>query len=150
MCIRDTFDKVQESVRIPFLHIADVTAQKIKDRGLKRVGLLGTKYTMEEDFYKERLTKLHGLEVVIPEAQDRLTIHDILFRHIRTGKIEKSMTDAFRDIIDRLSGKGVEGIILGCTEIPLFVKQEDFQIPLFDTTMIHARAAVEFALAENL
>ena len=137
---------VQKSINIPLLHIADVTAKKIKERGLKKVGLLGTKFTMEEDFYRMRLQEKHGLEVIIPEEEERLTIHSILYSELVMGEIKKISKEAFQKIIENLVTRGAEGVILGCTEIPLLVKQEDYEIPLFDTTTIHARAAVEYAL----
>lgn len=139
-------ETVQKSIKIPLLHIADVTAEKIKDKGIKRLGLLGTRFTMEEDFYKGRLIRKHGLTIIIPDKTDRQLIHDVLYGDIQMGKIEQRSRDIFKKIIGKLADKGAEGIILGCTEIPLYVKQEDFDIPLFDTTMIHARAAVDFAL----
>jgi len=142
-------DSIQKSIQIPLLHIADVTGEKIKDRGLKKVGLLGTRFTMEEDFYKERLIRKYGLELIIPDKKERQLIHEVLFDHVRTGKIDQSSKDIFKKIIRGLEEKGAEGIILGCTEIPLFVKQEEYELPLFDTMMIHARAAVEFALSGN-
>jgi len=137
---------VQKSIKIPLLHIADVTAEKIKEKGINRLGLLGTRFTMEEDFYKERLIRKHGLAIIIPDKRDRQLIHEVLYGDIQLGKIEQRSRDIFKKIIGKLADKGAEGIILGCTEIPLYVKQEDYEIPLFDTTEIHARAAVEFAL----
>jgi len=141
-------DEVQKSIEIPLLHIADVTAEKIKARGFKKVGLLGTKFTMEEDFYKGRLLKKHGLEVIIPDEKERQVIHDILYDELCLGEIRKFSKDKFKKIIGNLVARGAEGIILGCTEIPLLVNQEDYEIPLFDTTTIHAKAAVEYALGE--
>jgi len=140
--------EVQKSIEIPLLHIADVTAENIKARGFKKVGLLGTKFTMEEDFYKGRLYKKHGIEVIIPDEKERQIIHDILYDELCLGEIKKISKDKFREIIDDLVERGAEGIILGCTEIPLLVNQEDYEIPLFDTTTIHAKAAVEYALGE--
>lgn len=142
-------DAVQKGINIPLLHIADVAAEEIKEKGLKRVGLLGTRFAMEEDFYKNRLTKRHGLELIIPDNIDRQLIHEVLFDHVRTGKIKQSSRDVFKRVIGQLAGIGAEGMILGCTEIPLFVKQEEYQIPLFDTMKIHARSAVEFAIGSE-
>ncbi|UCC39641.1 MAG: aspartate/glutamate racemase family protein [Candidatus Aminicenantes bacterium] len=139
-------EHVQNSINIPLLHIGDVTAKKIKERGLKKVGLLGTRFTMEEDFYRIRLQEKHGLEVIIPDEGERQTIHSILYSELCMGEIKEISKEIFQKIIENLVAKGAEGVILGCTEIPLLVKQEDYEIPLFDTTTIHARAAVEYAL----
>ena len=141
-------DDVQESINIPLLHIADVTAQKIKEKGMQKVGLLGTRFTMEEDFYRMRLQEKHGLEIIIPDEEERQTIHGILYSELVMGEIKKISKETFQKIIKNLEARGAEGIILGCTEIPLLVKQEDYEIPLFDTTTIHARASVEYALEE--
>jgi aspartate racemase len=140
--------EVQKSIKIPLLHIADVTAEKIKAQGLKKIGLLGTKFTMEEDFYKGRLQEKYGLEVIIPDEEERQVIHQILYDELCLGEIKRLSKDKFQKIIGHLVAKGAEGIILGCTEIPLLVEQEDYDIPLFDTTRIHAKAAVEYALGE--
>jgi len=139
-------EEVQNSINIPLLHLADVTAERIKAQGLKKVGLLGTKFTMEEDFYKGRLIKKHGLEVMIPDDEEREAIHNILYNELCMGEIKKISKDKFKKIIDNLVLKGAEGIILGCTEIPLLIDKEDYEIPLFDTTRIHAEEAVEYAL----
>jgi amino-acid racemase len=139
-------EPVQKSIKIPLLHIADVTAERIKEKGMKKLGLLGTQFTMEEDFYKDRLIKKHGLTITIPDKTDRELIHEVLYGDIQMGKIEQRSRDIFKKIIGKLADQGAEGIILGCTEIPLYVKQEDCEIPLFNTTEIHARSAVEWAL----
>jgi len=141
-------EEIQKSIKIPLLHIADVTAGNIKEQILKKVGLLGTKFTMEEDFYKGRLFTSHGLEVIIPDEEERQIIHNILYDELCLGEIKKLSKDKFKKIIDNLVARGAEGIILGCTEIPLLVDQEDYDIPLFDTTTIHAKAAVDYALGE--
>ncbi|WP_141430525.1 aspartate/glutamate racemase family protein [Bacillus sp. 03113] len=141
-------EEVEASVQIPLIHIADATAKKIKQQGLKTVGLLGTKFTMEQNFYKERLNA-HGIEVVIPNEDDRQTIHNVIFDELCKGMIKESSKAAYLQIMSKLQEKGAEGIILGCTEIPLLIKQADSDIPLFDTTCIHAEAAVEFALQEE-
>lgn len=140
--------EVESNIKIPLLHIADVTAKEIKNKGQKKIGLLGTKFTMEQEFYKGRLNKIHGIEVIIPNKEQRKVIHNILFKELIQGEISESSKNKFKDIIASLESRGAEGIILGCTEIPLLVKQKDYNIPLFDTTSIHARAAVEFALKE--
>jgi aspartate racemase len=140
--------EVQKHIKIPILHIADVTARAIKERGLRIVGLLGTRFTMEEGFYKDRLVQKHGLEVIVPGEKGRELIHNVLYDQIRLGDIDQAARNVFKKAIDDLASEGAEGIILGCTEIFLFVKQEDYKIPLFDTTRIHAEAAAEFALEE--
>jgi aspartate racemase len=140
-------DAVQNSVSLPLLHIADVTAEEIKAKKMTTVGLLGTRFTMEEDFYRQRLKRKHGLEVIIPDEKERETIHSILYDELCLGQIKDMSKETFKGIIDNLSQCGAEGVILGCTEIPLLVEQKDYQVTLFDTTAIHARAAVEFALS---
>jgi aspartate racemase len=140
-------DEVQTAVHIPLLHIADAAAVEIQKQGLHRVGLLGTRFTMEEPFYKERLAEKFGLEVLIPGADDREVIHRIIYDELVLGKIEKKSKAEYLRIIAALQAEGAEGIILGCTEIGLLVQQADCRIPLFDTTLLHAKAAVDFALA---
>ena len=131
---------------IPMLHIGDATAEKIKEANFKKVGLLGTRFTMEEGFYRGRLTGRYGLEVVIPNEKGRQIIHDIIYKELCLGLIKPSSKDQFCEIIQNLVRDGAEGIILGCTEIPLLIKQEDVKVPLFDTTRIHAESASEYAL----
>jgi aspartate racemase len=138
--------EIDSSVRIPLLHIADATARKVSGRGLKRIGLLGTRFTMEGDFYKGRLTQKHGLEVHVPGPPDREIVHRVIYEELVVGRIEPSSRRQFAAIIERLVGEGAEGVILGCTEIGLLVKEEDSPVPLFDTTRIHAEAAVDLAL----
>jgi aspartate racemase len=139
-------DEVQEAIQIPLLHIADVTAKAVRANGQSRVGLLGTKFTMEQDFYKGRLHEMHGIDVLIPEDKERQVIHDILYNELCLGEIKELSKSKFQSIIQNLVKRGAQGVILGCTEIPLIVSQEDFEIPLYDTTALHARAAVDFAL----
>lgn len=139
-------DEVQKNIKIPLLHIADATAEKIKEKGLGPIGLLGTKFTMEENFYKGRLKKKHGLDVIIPSEEERQIVHDVIYKELCIGEIKQSSKEQFKKIIQNLVSNGAEGIILGCTEIPLLIKQEDVEVPLFDTTMIHAKAAVEYAI----
>jgi aspartate racemase len=140
-------DDVQAAVSIPLLHIADPTAERIKQAGFKRIGLLGTAFTMEQDFYKGRLTARHGLDVIVPGEEDRRTVHRVIYDELVQGLVEANSRAAYRDIIARLIERGAEAIILGCTEIMLLVHPEDSAVPLFDTTAIHADAAVERALA---
>lgn len=139
-------EEVQEHIHIPLLHIADATAERVKSQGLKKVGLLGTKFTMEEAFYKDRLAEEHGLEVVIPAEPEREVVHRVIYDELCLGEIKAASKADYIRIMDRLVGEGAEGIILGCTEISLLVSQEDSEVPLFDTTEIHAQAAVEYAL----
>lgn len=139
-------DDVQKHIHIPLLHIADATAERIKAQGLRKVGLLGTKFTMEEDFYRGRLIKKHGLEVLIPTEEEREIVHRVIFDELCVGEIRGSSREQYVGIMDHLVRDGAEGIILGCTEISLLVGDEDSQVPLFDTTQIHAVAAVEYAL----
>ncbi len=139
-------DEVQDATRIPLLHIVDVTAAAIRANGQAKVGLLGTKFTMEQDFYKGRLKQKHGMDVLIPDDKERQVIHDILYNELCLGEIKELSRDKFKDIIQGLVGRGAQGVILGCTEIPLIVSQKDYKIPLYDTTTLHAKAAVAFAL----
>jgi aspartate racemase len=139
-------EAVQQSISIPLLHIADATAQAIKDRGLQRVGLLGTRFTMEEDFYRGRLVEKYDLEVLVPESADREIVHRIIYNELVLGRIEPASKAEYLRIIASLAEAGAGGIILGCTEIGLLVNQADCRLPLFDTTRIHALAAVQFAL----
>jgi len=141
--------EVQNAVTIPLLHIADATAKDIKKKGIKRIGLLGTKYTMEEDFYKGRLADNYDLEVVIPQEDDRNIINQVIYHELCMGKIQEESKNQFVRIIQDLDATGVEGVILGCTEISLLIKPGDSPLPLFDTTAIHAGAAVEFALGDD-
>jgi aspartate racemase len=140
-------DAVQREIPLPLLHIADATADKIKAAGLQTVALLGTRFTMEEDFYKGRLTQTHGLKVLIPDTDDRQCVHDVIYEELCAGRIEKDSKRRYLDIITRLQAQGAQGIILGCTEIGLLVQQADSEVPLFDTARIHAEAAVAYALA---
>lgn len=137
---------VQAAVKIPLLHIADPTAQRIKAAGLKKVGLLGTAFTMEQDFYKGRLIEQHGLDVMIPNDEDRAVVHRVIYDELVAGKIVPASRAAYRAIIARLIAQGAEAIILGCTEIMLLVQPEDSTVPIFDTTQLHAQAATAFIL----
>jgi len=139
-------DDIQANIKIPFLHIADATAQRIMDSGIRKAGLLGTRFTMEEEFYKGRLAKKFGLSVQVPDAREREIVHRVIYDELVVGRIEQRSKAQFAGIIEQMVGQGAEGVILGCTEIGLLVHQEDSRVPLFDTTRIHAEAAVEFAL----
>jgi aspartate racemase len=139
-------DAISSAVSIPLLHIADPTAERIKAAGFTRVGLLGTAFTMEQDFYKGRLRQSHGLDVIVPGEDDRRIVHEIIYRELVLGQIKPESRQAYRAIIARLIERGAQCIILGCTEIMLLVSDEDSAVPLFDTTTIHALAAVDRAL----
>ena len=137
---------VQAELEIPLLHIADAAAEKIKADGLNKVALLGTKYTMEGDFYKNRIEKNYGIDVIIPDSKDRNLIHRIIYEELVSGILKDSSKEKFKEIILDLEEKGAEGVILGCTEIPLLVKAEDSNLPIFNTTELHAKKAVEYSL----
>jgi aspartate racemase len=140
--------EIQRQLAIPLLHIADPTARELRSAGLRKVALLGTRFTMEEDFYRGRLEQPHGLEVVIPSKADRQVIHRVIYDELCLGIISPASAERYARIIGRLVDAGAEAVILGCTEIGLLVKPADVLIPLFDTTRIHAEAAVDFALEE--
>lgn len=137
---------IEKNINIPLIHIVDTVAKEIKKKNLKKVGLLGTKFTMQKDFYKNRLIQKHGIDVIVPDAKDMDTVHDIIYNELVRGIITDNSRDKFKKVISNLHDNGAEGIILGCTEIPLLIKQEDCNITIFDTTKIHAESAVEFAL----
>lgn len=140
--------EIAENIDIPIIHIVDTTAEEIKRRGLKKVLLLGTRFTMEQEFYRGRLTEKHGIDVLVPTGEDMNTIHDIIYNELVLGKIIPGSRVKYLEIINKMVDQGAEGVILGCTEIPLLVKAEDTAVPLFDTTTIHAVKAVELALGE--
>ena len=141
-----TADEIQDNIRIPILHITDVTAEEIIKKGLNKVGLLGTIFTMEEDFYKKRLKDKYDIDTIIPSKKERETINDIIYKELSHGITKQSSKENYIEIINNLLSRKAEGIILGCTEIPLLIKQKDVNSPVFDTTMIHAKAAVEYAI----
>jgi aspartate racemase len=143
-------DDVQSRADIPVLHIADATGRRIKEKGLKRVALLGTRYTMESDFYRKRLTDRYGLDVIAPGEEERGLVHSIIFNELCQGIIKQSSKEKLQDIMADLVSNGAQGIILGCTEIPLIIKQEDVDVPVFDTMQIHAEAAVEMAIGKPI
>ena len=138
--------EIEAATSIPFLHIADATGDAIRYRGLSVVGLLGTRFTMEETFYRHRLEDRYGLHVVTPEESDRRLVHRVIYDELCRGQILEESRRQYRKILHRLAASGAEGIILGCTEISLLVRTEDSPVPLFDTTEIHARRAAELAL----
>lgn len=137
---------IEDRVGIKVLHIAEVTGEKIIQRGIRKVGLLGTKFTMEQDFYKKILEEKYHIHVVIPDVNEREGIHEIIYNELCKGIINDASKEKYQKIISHLALNGAEGIVLGCTEIPLLIKQEDVKIPVFDTTTIHAVSAVEFAM----
>ena len=139
-------DAIESAVDIPLLHIADPTAEEIKRVGLKKVGLLGTRFTMEQDFYRGRLRRLHDLEVVIPNEMDREIIHTVIYEELCQGKVLVDSRMQYQRIIQRLVEDGAEAIILGCTEISMLIGAQDSPVPVFDTARIHARKAVDWAL----
>jgi aspartate racemase len=143
-----TADAIVAATAIPLIHIVDAAAAEIRKTRLKTVGLLGTRYTMEQDFYRDRLEKKHGLSVLIPGEPDRTRVHDIIYSELGHGVIKDSSRAEYLGIIERLRARGAEGVILGCTEIPLLIKPGDAPIPLFDTTALHAQAAVEAAFRD--
>jgi len=139
-------DPVQQEVGLPVLHIADATGEAVRKEGLHTVALLGTKYTMEQPFYRERLKK-YGIRVVIPDEKERDYVNAVIFDELCANRVKPESREGYKKIIDRLQREeGAEGVILGCTEIPLLIKQEDVAIPVFDTTAIHSAAAVEYSL----
>ncbi|WP_375090422.1 aspartate/glutamate racemase family protein [Peribacillus sp. RS7] len=138
---------IEEKVSIPILHIADSTANQIQKSEISKVGLLGTKYTMEQDFYKTRI-EFSGIKVLIPNDEDRKVINQVIYEELCLGEIQQSSRDYYKKVIKKLVDDGAEGIILGCTEIGLLVKPEDSEVPLFDTTVIHAIESVNMALGK--
>lgn len=138
-------EAVEQNISLPLIHIADTTAEEIKSLNLKKIALLGTRFTMEQDFYKKRLADRHHLDVIIPSDEEMDIVHKIIYKELCMGQIKNESKMAYQKIIRNLELNGAEGVILGCTEIPLLIKQGDVSIPIFDTTAIHARKAVERA-----
>lgn len=142
-------EQVENAIDVPLLHIADATAHALQADHIGKVGLLGTRFTMEQDFYKGRLTQQHGIEVVTPSDTSRTIVHDVIYNELCLGQICNDSREQYLQIIQELAQAGAQAVILGCTEIALLVKQGDTAMPLYDTTAIHAQAAVEFALNPN-
>ena len=138
--------EIEAAIQIPILHIADATAEVLVQEGIKTVGLLGTAFTMEQTFYKERLTNNYGLKVLVPNEDDRKIVHKTIFQELCLGKIEPDSKTEYLRIIDSLAAQGAEAVILGCTEIGMLVNQSDTRVRLFDTTAVHAKKAVEYAI----
>lgn len=141
-------EEVEAAIAIPLLHIADATAQAVKEEGITKVGLLGTRFVMEEDFYRQRLEEKYGLQVLVPDTKGREIVDRVIFDELVQGMILPASKQAYVEIINELVEEGAEGIVLGCTEIGLLVKEEDVDVPAFDTTVIHATAAVDYAMGE--
>ncbi|WP_252270738.1 aspartate/glutamate racemase family protein [Pseudomonas subflava] len=137
---------IEEASGLPLLHIADPTAAAIRAAGLQRVGLLGTRFTMEQPFYRERLEQQHGIDVLVPDEADRDLVHRVIYEELCLGVVREESRQAYRQIIERLVARGAQAVILGCTEIGLLVGEADAAVPLFDTTLLHARAAADEAL----
>jgi aspartate racemase len=140
---------IEEATTIPLLHVTDATAAAVHAAGLTRVGLLGTRFTMEQDFYRNRLSFPHGVDVLVPEVADREFVHRVIYEELCLGTISDASRDGYRRIIGDLVARGAQGIILGCTEIGLLIGNGDVDVPLFDTTAIHAQSAVAFALSDR-
>jgi aspartate racemase len=141
-------DEVQAAVNVPLIHIADATAAAVKASGVQVVALLGTRYTMEQDFYVGRLRQLHGLTVLIPEEPDRTVVHDVIYTELVRGIISPQSKGQYLGIVERMLAREAQGVIAGCTEIELLIGPEDLEVPLFRTAYLHAVAAVDFALAD--
>jgi aspartate racemase len=139
-------DELEQNIQLPVIHIATATANAIKAGGFKKVGLLGTRFTMEQAFFRDKLNE-KNIEVIIPGDEERNFIHYSIFEELGRGIMKPETKSFYIDVIHKLAGQGAEGIILGCTEIPLLISSDDVNIPLFDTTQIHSKAAVEFALS---
>lgn len=140
---------IESAVSLPFLHIADPTAEQIQAAGIQKIGLLGTAFTMEQDFYIGRLVEKYGLDVLVPDAADRADVHRIIYDELCQGVIKPESREIYRAVMSRLAERGAQGVILGCTEITLLVGPEDTSLPVFDTTAIHAQAAVDWALGKQ-
>lgn len=139
---------IEAAVHVPLLHIANATAEAIVSQGLKRVGLLGTRFTMEQDFYKSRLRDAYGLDVMVPNTDDRADVHRIIYEELCLGHVCDASRDVYRRVIHELVAQGAQAIILGCTEIGMLIGAQDSPVPLFDTTTLHAQAAVDWSLTD--
>ncbi len=141
-------DQIQQAVNVPIVHIADATAEKLVADGIKKVGLLGTRFTMEQDFYKQRLIDKFGVDVVVPSSDDQTIVHEVIYNELCKGEVREDSRQQYLAIIDKLVEEGAEAVILGCTEIAMLVEPQHTEVKLYDTTEIHAKAAVEAALNE--
>ncbi|HNV03449.1 MAG TPA: aspartate/glutamate racemase family protein [Vicinamibacterales bacterium] len=142
--------QIEAAVDVPLLHIADATAARVKAAGVRRVGLLGTRFTMEQDFYRGRLEARHALTVLTPPDEARALVHGVIYGELCIGRLRPESREGFRQVVDELVGRGAEGVILGCTEIGLLLRPEDAAVPLWDTASIHAEAAADYALGGEL
>ncbi|NUZ10264.1 aspartate/glutamate racemase family protein [Pseudoalteromonas sp. McH1-7] len=142
-------NEIEANISIPILHIADATAQKLVSDGIKTVGLLGTRFTMEQDFYKQRLIEKFGINVIVPDSSRRDVVHNIIYTELCRGVIDSSSRAQYLEIVENLHKQGAEAVILGCTEIALLIQQEHTTVPLYDTTEIHAAAAVQLSISEH-
>lgn len=140
-------DAIEAASALPLLHIADPTAAAIQAAGLQRVGLLGTRFTMEQPFYRQRLEDRHGIQVLVPDEPDRAEVHRVIYEELCRGVVSEASRQAYRQVISRLVARGAQAVILGCTEIGLLVRADDAEVPLFDTCVLHAQAAAERALS---
>ena len=140
-------DAIEAASALPLLHIADPTAAAIQAAGLQRVGLLGTRFTMEQLFYRQRLEDRHGIQVLVPDEPDRAEVHRVIYEELCRGVVSEASRQAYRQVITRLVARGAQAVILGCTEIGLLVRADDAEVPLFDTCVLHAQAAAERALS---
>ena len=140
--------QIEAAIEIPLLHIADATAERIIESGMSRIGLLGTRHTMEDDFYRKRLEREHGLDVVIPSPAERAVLHRVIYKELCLGTILESSRAFFSESVGNLVDRGAEGVILGCTEIGLLLRETDVSVPLFDTARLHAEQAAKHALAD--
>ena len=138
-------EKIEQSLSIPLVHIADATAEQLVANGIKRVGLLGTQFTMEQGFYKNRISDKYGIEVIVPNSEDQSAVHNIIYSELCLGNIQETSRERYIQVIEKLHNQGAEAVILGCTEISLLVQQQHTNVPLYDTTLIHASKAVQLA-----
>lgn len=140
------YESIEQAIGVPFLHIADPTGEALRAAGIERVGLLGTRYTMEQTFYTGRLRERYGLDTVIPDEAERADVHRIIYDELCHGKVLDASREVYRHVIESLAARGAQAVILGCTEITLLIAQENSALPVFDTTALHAQAAVEWAI----
>lgn len=139
-------DTIEAELGVPFVHLIDATARRVTDAGLSRIGLLATRFTMEMDFYRDRMRR-HGVEVLVPDEPDRTLVHDVIYQELTRNRIESASRDAYRRVMKGLADRGAEGIVLGCTEITLLVGPQDSPVPVFDSTRIHVETALDLALS---
>jgi aspartate racemase len=143
------YESIEAAIDVPFLHIADPTGNALRAAGVERVGLLGTRYTMEQTFYTGRLRERYGLTTLVPDEAERAEVHRIIYDELCHGKVNDASRAVYRRVIEALAARGAQAVILGCTEITLLIKPEDSVLPVFDTTALHAQAAVEWAIGEE-